>query len=118
MKIYVSGPITGNPEWEEQFLTAEKLLRKEGHAVVSPREIYIAMRKKEEKEPAYSDLMKTDIIELLSCEAIYLLKGWPKSRGAKVEMLVAEICGLDVIRQDEAESEPYDGNQERRKNEL
>lgn len=35
-KIYISGPITGNPNYKEQFAAISRKMAKEGHIVVDP----------------------------------------------------------------------------------
>lgn len=42
----------------------------------------------------YGCYMKADIIALMECDGIVLLHDWQFSRGAKVEMAVAEILGI------------------------
>ena len=41
--------------------------------------------------------MKEDVKALLDCDAIYMIKGWDKSQGAKLEKRVADACGLMSI---------------------
>ena len=43
--------------------------------------------------------MRTDLLALLSCDVIYLLRGWERSKGAGVELAVAQACGMQVIEQ-------------------
>ena len=44
-----------------------------------------------------------DIRELVACDAVYMLPGWPASRGARLEHHVAVELGLHVIDGDAAE---------------
>lgn len=41
--------------------------------------------------------MRNDIIEMLKCDGILLLKGWEHTAGARVEFTVAQACGLDIF---------------------
>jgi hypothetical protein len=94
MKIYIAGPMTGIPEFNfPAFHAAAKRLRAEGHCAINPAEV--------NPDPAtpWVDCMRKDIPKVLECEAIYLLPGWDKSKGALLEMHIAEALGMTVIYQ-------------------
>lgn len=80
MKVYVSGPITGVEGYMERFNEAEEALLAAGHTPMNPVEI---VNLPEDSE--WSDYMKVDLKVLELCDAIYMLKGWPESRGAMIE---------------------------------
>lgn len=42
--------------------------------------------------------MRSDLRALLDCDAIYMLPGWSRSRGARLEARVARACGLRIFR--------------------
>lgn len=90
MKIYIAGSITNNPNYRQQFLSAETELLKQGHAVINP----IKNLGFEYKE--YIDM---GLCELMRCEAIYLLKGWQESAGANLEYTYAETVGMKIMYQ-------------------
>jgi len=90
VRVYVSGPIKDTPGFEEKFANVANYLRElEGHEVVNPCEL---------GEPGftYEEFMRVDLIALLSCDVIYMLKGWENSSGARCEHLVAAMCGLEI----------------------
>ena len=92
MRIYVAGPMTGIEELNfPAFHAAAARLRAEGHHVENPAEI--------NPDPAakWEDCMRADIVKLLECEAIALLPGWEKSRGATLEHHIATSLGMSVI---------------------
>lgn len=92
MKIYIAGPITRNPNYLEQFATAERKLKKLGHEVTNP----VTNEKFDYK--GYIDL---GIKKLMECEAIYMLKNWQQSKGACLEHKYAKCVGLKIIYEEE-----------------
>lgn len=94
MKIYIAGKITGLElvDAQAKFTKAESLLRACGHESVNPMA-------KVSKRFGYSwaDYMKEDIPLLLACDAIYLLPDWGESKGARLEKIIAEELGMELI---------------------
>jgi len=43
------------------------------------------------------DYFRTDIPQLVSCDAVLFLEGWQESKGAKLEYRVAKACGLRLM---------------------
>ena len=41
--------------------------------------------------------MMQDIVMLVTCNKIYMLKGWQDSKGCKLELDIATTVGLDVL---------------------
>lgn len=39
------------------------------------------------------------LCELMKCDAIYLLKGWERSKGACLEKHYAKVIGLEIFEQ-------------------
>jgi len=84
MKIYVAGPMTGIEELNFPAFNAETArLRALGHEVINPAEV------NPDPKADWTDCMVMDIRELLTCEAIVLLPGWEKSKGARIEHAIA-----------------------------
>lgn len=96
MKVYISGPITGVPDFEKNFQSAEDYLSGLGYEVVNPVKIGKKLEKKN-PAPSYEDYMKVDIAALTECDAIFMLKGSSLSSGAKCEKHVAESLGLKIM---------------------
>lgn len=94
IRIYIAGPITGIKDYNKpEFDKAEELLSGFGLEVVNPLKNGIA------KEAPWVDHMKTDIPKMLKCEAVYALKGWHNSKGARAEIQLAEVLDMPIFEQ-------------------
>lgn len=94
-KIYLSGTITGNPDYMAQFDEAEKELTAKGWRVLNPAKTSATL-------PATSYLvyMQLSLVQMQDASAIYMLQGWERSPGAVFEKHVAESMGYAVIFQE------------------
>ncbi|MCD8302566.1 MAG: DUF4406 domain-containing protein [Prevotellaceae bacterium] len=92
-KVYISGKISGVSfaKAYDKFLDAEKRLKSEGYDVVNPMTI------KFPDEFGWADCILYDLKELQRCDAIYLLKDWEDSNGAKIEKSFADGIGLKIM---------------------
>lgn len=100
-RCYIAGPMTGLPELNfPAFHAAAAWLRSLGYHVENPAEIDV--------DPAagWETCMKADIARLVTCDRIYLLHGWQRSRGATVEFNLATVLGLEVLFQGPGEATP------------
>ena len=104
--VYISGPITGVKDWQQKFDSAYKTLKEKGFACIhNPREISEGVNtlfQVTRKTPEYKDYMKADLKMLLASDVIYMLKGWQKSKGAKLEHSIALALGMGVIYEEES----------------
>jgi len=48
-------------------------------------------------DKSWLNYMKTDIIALMECDAIFLLENWEESKGACIEHSLAIKLGYEVI---------------------
>lgn len=95
-KIYLSGPISANPKWQEDFKKAEETVAKfwQGE-IISPRQIAEQLKNDCPGEVfSWQDYMRIDLLLLLTCDVIALLPGWENSKGAILEQQVAQALGL------------------------
>ena len=116
MRVYISGPMTGIPGYNiPVFCAAAKKLRAVGHFVINPAELssifgtpdeinnwYTFPRSPEgtsRNRERFDAMMDADLAAVRSCDAIYLLRGWEKSRGAKKELAEAIAHGLRVMQE-------------------
>lgn len=101
-KIYISGPITNVDNWQTNFIAAENELSElnKSLAVVNPLRISQRLEKefaRRDKFPEYADYMREDIKALADCDAICLLPGWRKSRGANLECEIAKALDMTIL---------------------
>ena len=91
--IYVSGPVTKNKNAIEQFEDADKFIRKIGHIPLNPIRIDPPHPLKKDRWLYY---MRKSVELLMKSDAIYLLSGWEKSSGAKIEFDLCVKLGIPV----------------------
>ena len=124
MRIYLSGKMTGCPDHNRPaFDAAAKRLREQGHFVINPAELSALFGTAEEVAEAFAEayanplsnvksyeehcsrmrlaasIMDADLAAVRSCDAIYLLRGWETSRGAKKELAEAIAHGLTIMQE-------------------
>lgn len=94
--IYLSGPMTGYPEFNyPAFRKAAKVLRDYGFKVFDPSECFGG-----DTTLTKEVYMKTDIKAVLEADLVVTLEGWEDSSGAKLEVEVAQACGIPVTSYD------------------
>lgn len=125
MKVYVAGPMTGIPQFNfPAFDAAAIKLRELGHDVTSPAELddpddrAAALQSPDGSMLSYGKGVKKTWGEFLArdvkllsdggIEAVYVLPGWRKSRGARLETFVASAmngkpiyclaCSVEISR--------------------
>ncbi len=90
--IYISGKITGLSKTEAFELQPLEL--NEYDIVVNPMKLVPY-----NPDLTWHDYMVKDIEALLKCDAIYMLKNWGDSRGARIEYVIAKEMGLKIYFQ-------------------
>ena len=90
-KIYISGKITNNANYKADFEAAEFELKIAGFQPVNPAKEHLP------DGATWADYMRHDIKLLCDCDAIYMLKGWRESAGAKIEYKLARDLGIEII---------------------
>lgn len=95
MKIYISIPISGLPIEQQRAKAREiaKKLKALGHEPVNPFDTPPPSGNLSEKEQ-YVYYNGEDLKRLLTCDAVFLCKGWSESRGCRLEAQTALIYGL------------------------
>ncbi len=112
MKIYLAGPMRGVKDFNyPAFHAAAEKLRADGHFVFSPAEHDQKVYGKDISNPAGDPRIAAeqhgfDIRSALAddcdficrhADALYLLPGWERSRGAKAERAIAKALSLHIV---------------------
>ena len=97
--IYISGPMTGIENYNyPEFIRVANSLKQLGEKIINPVEICSHL---DGKSASWQDYMDICLPAVDKCDTIYLLKGWQRSKGAKLELFRAMEKGLDSILQSE-----------------
>lgn len=94
MKVYLSGKITGEPNYKRLFAQAEievKIGIDKYAEVVNPCSVELS------EEATWRDYMKADIKLLTDCDIVFMLKNWKHSKGARIEHFIAKKLGIPII---------------------
>lgn len=99
MRIYISGPMTGLHDFNRPAFNAEAArLRALGYHVENPAE--------NPEQSSWAAYMRVAVRQMLTCDAIAVLPGWTASRGAKLEVMIANKCGLKFFYSDHLREPP------------
>ena len=93
MKIYLSGKITGDANYRQKFGSMEKELLSYGYVVFNPAILPDGFE--------YEDYMDLDLLILSRCDAIFLMRDWKNSPGAKREYEEAKRLGLRILTEED-----------------
>ncbi|MGP1587290.1 MAG: DUF4406 domain-containing protein [Treponemataceae bacterium] len=98
MKVYISGRITGLDKEVifKKFNKIQNRLKKDGNLVMSPTTL--AMNEGFEHE----DYMHICYAMIDVCDAIFMLKDWQDSKGAKMELQYAKNCKKITFYEDKS----------------
>lgn len=108
-RVYISGPISGKENGNRSAFThAERFLRAIGAYPENPHRIaphHIrgasdeCMGGNSTKGSEHGDgcYLRGDIKRQAECDAIYMLEGWQKSPGARLELANAIQFGMDIF---------------------
>lgn len=101
-RIYISGPITGHPDYKEHFAQAADIVRKNGCHAVNPTTMFGWFQPLFAICP-YRLQIFIDCLVLTTCKGIFLMAGYETSRGAKLEKAVADFLDMEIIEEHHTE---------------
>lgn len=90
MKIYLSGAITSRQDTAHHYFN-EAEWRLQHYDVVNP------ILLDHDHDGSWEAYMRVDLLAMLRCDAIYMLKGWNASPGACLERHIALKLGMEII---------------------
>lgn len=97
-RVYIAGPMTGIADYNfPAFNERAAQLRADGWHVENPAEHGIV------EGADWADYLRHDIARIATCDTIMLLPGWSKSKGAKLEVHIAQQIGMAILLSDGAE---------------
>jgi hypothetical protein len=82
VKLYISGPITGNPNYMADFHKWADFLAANGHDSFNPASLGEGL-------PDWHSYLKRDIPYLVECDGLFAMPGWEGSKGAQLEIDLA-----------------------------
>jgi Domain of unknown function (DUF4406)/Domain of unknown function (DUF6378) len=92
--VYLSGPMTGIPEYNfPAFNAAAKKMREAGFDVLNPAELFDGKADRTREE-----YFRHDFKNVAECDIVLLLPDWEKSVGAVKELIAARECGCAIWR--------------------
>jgi hypothetical protein len=90
VKLYLSGPITGNINYMEDFTKWEKFLIEAGYTVFNPASLGEGL-------PDWHSYLKRDIPYLIECDGLFAMPGWEGSKGAQLEIDLARRLEIKCL---------------------
>lgn len=98
MTVYISGGISGVPDYKSKFKKAEEHILNLGFKAINPAGLKGNVMA---GDFDYGDFMNMCLLMLETADCVYALDGWEKSDGAKEERRNAEILMKEIVTEAE-----------------
>ena len=92
LKVYIAGPISGDPDYERKFNQVEAKLNEIGYEAVNP----IAGNEKR-LDWTYKQYIDRGLELLMDCDYICITDVWIKSKGLDAETAYADAVGIPKL---------------------
>ena len=93
MKVYLSGKISGDPDYKNKFAFYAETYEDQGHVVLNPADLPEGM------EP--SDYMRICLAMMEVADLVVFLPDWAASLGANLEWEWCKYTGKDTFFEEE-----------------
>lgn len=93
MRIYISGPITNDPDYYKKFEKVAYELVEMGHKVINPAELINVMP----EDATHKEYMDICISLLRLADVVVMLPEWTTSQGAFLELQYANMAGIKIL---------------------
>ena len=90
-KAFISGKITGDPNYREKFAKVEAELKAKGYHVMNPAILPDGF--------TWEEYMVVTKAMLSVCDTTYMMDGWEDSDGAKTERIWSKTQGNTILYQ-------------------
>ena len=90
MRLYVSGKITGDPDYQIKFIDAVFDLLQAGYKGIENPCCYVSA------DDDWNTAMRKVLAVMLTCDGLALLHDWKDSKGAMIETRLAYEVGIPV----------------------
>jgi len=106
MKIYIAGPMSGYKDWNfPAFFEAEEKLKELGYETLNPAtndgaSLEVAIQNAisaRDSGATWASYMRRDLHSLCLSDAVCVLPNWQSSKGASLEVQVAEALGIPLL---------------------
>lgn len=98
--IYIAGQIRNDKNYRARFEAAHEWLEAMGWQVVNPiylTEIFGTPTEVQNNASLLRAVMDAELAAIPHLDAIYLLRGWERSEGARAELAVALAHGKQIL---------------------
>ena len=99
MHIYLSGSISNNENYLNDFIAAEQEIKAMFPQATIINPLTYGEVLKNSQKSSYADLLLLGMNMLSKCDGIFLLESWTQSNGAIAEYWYALALGLEVFYQ-------------------